>query len=1006
MLNMTKPTPRTHISWTLYGSIALLITLALLSLYLVRPSFIQFLNYRLTDLIIASDDSPFPSEAVVLVDLDEKSLSQYGQWPWPRCRLASLMEILREKGPVSIGLDMILAEPDRTSPNNWRRDLANDMGYDVAFPDLPHELPDYDAILAETLSKGPFVLGFKFLFEDKGQISHACSLHPANLVWIKHETRALLRKDDVFKAKGVDCNLIQLSNAVSYSGFLNAAPDSDGLLRRVPLLIQYQDQYYPSFALATLMQAMQATQLIVKISGSGHPYLLVKDRAIPMDRKGHMRLHFSVHRTPLIRISARDLLEDRIPASEIQGKIVFIGSSASGLERIFQTAGKFPAHEMEIHALLVNSILGDRFILENSSTLLWEIGAGIFMAMVCVFCIAGLGVFSSGLIVLLLILGSWQGAVSLFKFGDVLFSPLFPASAAFFLYTTLTIFKYWAGRRAAQKEALDALVSLKTRETQLDSIIKAVPDIIFRLDTDGKVTFVSSAIAKYNCRAEDLLGKRLLDMVSPDDREKAVYRINERRTGQRSTKELELRMQLPSPGECDEPAWRHFWVSAEGIYEQDPTGQHSFLGTQGILRDITEQKQVQSQLMQAKKMEAIGNLTAGVAHDLNNVLSGLVSYPELLLMDLPQNSPMRNPLLAIQKSGQKAASIVQDMLTLSRRGVPVKTILNLNRVVSDYIESPEFQMLMKNHPGIRVETQLQGDLLNIKGSPIHFSKTLMNLIINAAEAMPTGGTIFVYTRNIYLDTAINGYELIPQGEYVRLSVADEGVGISHENQKHIFEPFFTKKRMGRSGTGLGMSVIWATVKDHAGFIDVKSKEGEGTRIGIYLPVTREIADEKAIQPVLQDYLGTEKILVVDDIREQMEIAEKMLGRLGYRVESVSSGEEAVEYLRTHTVDLLVLDMIMPSGMDGLETYQRILEIHPQQRAIIASGFSESARVRTLQALGAGAFIQKPYTMEKVGMAVRGELDRERRGEDGALNRRAENPAALGAVHPHLHSPLG
>ena len=985
MFNAMKPASRTRTSCIgCYVFIALFITLALISLYLIRPPFIQFLNYRLKDLVLASDDSPIPADAVVLVDLDEKSLYRYGQWPWPRCRLARLAEKLRGRGAVSIGLDMILAEPDRTSPNNWRRDLVREMGYDVTFEDLPAELLDHDAMLSETLSKGPFVLGYKFLFEDKGPVSKACILHPANLVWINNETRDIFRPDNLFKAIGVDCNLTQLASAVSYSGFLNAAPDSDGLLRRIPLLIQYQNQCYPNFALATLMQAMKATQLIIKASGSGQPYLMVNDKGIPMDAKGRMRLHFPLNTRAPLKVSAQDILEDRLSVPDIRGKIALIGSTASGLERVFQTPGKSSVHEMEIHALLVNSILRDRYILENSRTLFWEIAIGILLAVICIFCVARMGVLASGLVALLMILGIWQGTIFLLRWSDMLFSPLFSVSVVCFLYTSLTIFKYWEGRRAAQKETLDALMSLKTRETQLDSIITAVPDIIFRLDTNGRVTFVSCAIFKYDCRPEDLVGKPLLDMVDPDEKAKAVYRVNERRTGQRSTNELELRMKLPSAGESEEPLWRQFLVSAEGIYEQNLTGQKSFLGTQGILRDITEQKKVQDQLMQAKKMEAIGNLAAGVAHDLNNVLSGLVSYPELLLMDLPEDSPMYKALLAIQKSGQKAADIVQDLLTLSRSGVAVNAILNLNQVVSDYIESPEFQVFLKNHPGIRVQTELESDLLNIKGSSTHFSKALMNLIINAAEAMPTGGTLSVCTQNIYLDTVINGYEFIPEGEYVQLSVVDEGVGISQENQKHIFEPFFTKKRMGRSGTGLGMSVIWATAKDHAGYINVESREGEGTRMDIYLPITRELADDRAIQPVLQDYLGTEKILVVDDIQEQMEIAKKMLSRLGYRVEGVSSGEAAVEYLSTHKVDLLVLDMIMPSGMDGLETYQRILEIHDRQRAIIASGFSESARVKKLQALGAGAFIQKPFTLEKIGMAVRQELDRK-----GA--REPENP---------------
>lgn len=958
-----------------YFLIAISTTFFLLFIYLIQPSFLQFLNFKVTDLILASDNSPMSSDAVVIVDLDNESLSRYGQWPWPRYRLAGLLEKINQKGAISIGLDMILAEPDRTSPGNWRQDLEKETGYNVTLKGLPAKMLDYDAILAETLSKGPFVLGYKFLFDNENHTAHDCVLHPAGLIWIQNETSSIFFPSELFQARKVDCNLRRFSTAVSYSGFLNAAPDSDGLLRRIPLLIQYQHHYYPAFALATLMQAMQVTQLIVKTSESGQPYLLLQNKKIPVDRKGHMRFYFPDQKTPVITISAQDVLEDNVNIPDIQGKIVFIGSSASGLEHVSQTPGRLLTHEMEIHAFLVNSILKDRFVLENAGTLLWEIFTGICIAVLCAVFIARMGIFFSGILSLLMIFGIWQGTVYVFRSNNILFSPLFPVSVMFFEYSTLTIFKYWKGRRKAQKETMDTLVCLQTREIQLDSIIKAVPDIIFRLDRDGRIIFVSPAINKYNCTPDDLLGKRLLDMVDPDERSKAVFRVNERRTGQRSTKELELKIRLPFSESCNDPQWRYFCVSAEGIYETDATGQKTFLGTQGLLRDITEQKQMQDQLVQAKKLEAIGNLAAGVAHDLNNVLSGLVSYPELLLMDLPEDSPMRKILLSIQKSGQKAADIVQDMLTLSRRGMVTDTVLNLNQVVSDYLESSEYQTLMKNYPDIRLQTHLNSDLLNIKGSSIHFSKAVMNLIINAAEAMPSGGVISVFTDNVYFDSEVNAYEIIPEGDYVRLSIEDEGVGISPENQQHIFEPFFTKKTMGQSGTGLGMTIIWAAAKDHQGFIDVKSQEGEGTRLDIYLPVTRDIINEKSLQPVLQDYLGTEKILVVDDIQEQLQITRKMLGKLGYEIHCVSSGEAALEYLKTQTVDLLVLDMIMPSGMDGLETYQQILKLHPHQKAIITSGFSESKRVKQLQALGAGSFVQKPYTLEKIGMAIRKELDR-------------------------------
>ena len=181
--------------------------------------------------------------------------------------------------------------------------------------------------------------------------------------------------------------------------------------------------------------------------------------------------------------------------------------------------------------------------------------------------------------------------------------------------------------------------------------------------------------------------------------------------------------------------------------------------------------------------------------------------------------------------------------------------------------------------------------------------------------------------------------------------------------------------MGCSGSGLGMTVVWNTIKDHAGFVDIHSREGDGTRFNVYLPVTREEANGTQHRVVLQDYTGTERILVVDDIPEQLDIAVRMLSRLGYQVASASGGEEAVAHVKANAVDLLVLDMVMPPGIDGLETYRRILKVHPGQKAIIASGYAPSDRVTTMQDLGAGEYIRKPYTMEKIGLAVRRELDR-------------------------------
>ncbi|MBW1752710.1 MAG: transporter substrate-binding domain-containing protein [Deltaproteobacteria bacterium] len=395
---------------------------------------------------------------------------------------------------------------------------------------------------------------------------------------------------------------------------------------------------------------------------------------------------------------------------------------------------------------------------------------------------------------------------------------------------------------------------------------------------------------------------------------------------------------------------------------------------EGVAADIKEEKRLEKRLLQSQKMEAVGTLAGGVAHDLNNILSGLVSYPELLLMDIPEDSPLRKPILTIQDSGQKAAVIVQDLLTLARRGVAITEVVNLNDIICDHLESPEHEKLKSFHPGIEFEVNLAPNPLNILGSSVHLSKTIMNLLFNAAEAMPDAGTITMSTSNQYLDRPVRGYEDVQEGDYIVLSVVDSGVGMSEEGLARIFEPFYTKKVMGRSGTGLGMAVVWGTVKDHHGYIDVQSKEGQGTAFTLYLPVTRKKrAKDESLLPI-EGYLGKgESILVVDDVEKQREIATGMLQKLGYSVTSVSSGEEAVEYMKNNSADLIVLDMIMDHGINGRETYERIIQFRPNQKAIIASGFSETGDVKAAQELGAGQYIKKPYTLEKIGIAVRDEL---------------------------------
>ncbi len=405
--------------------------------------------------------------------------------------------------------------------------------------------------------------------------------------------------------------------------------------------------------------------------------------------------------------------------------------------------------------------------------------------------------------------------------------------------------------------------------------------------------------------------------------------------------------------------------------------------TIAVIHDISKRKKLENdkiaalkKLQQAQKMEALGLLAGGVAHDLNNVLSGLVSYPELLLIDLPKDSPLRPAILTIKDSGKKAASIVDDLLTLARRGVVNTEIVNLNDIIADYLKSPEHKRMIRYHQNISIQTRLSQDLLNITGTSLHLSKTIMNLVSNAAEAIKNDGIIILSTSNQYMNTPIKGYDKIQKGDYVLLTIEDTGTGINSEELKRIFEPFYTSKIMGRSGTGLGMSVVWGTVQDQNGYILVDSSPGKGTKFQLYFPGARGEVPEKHEVISINDYAGNgETILVIDDVKEQRTIAQTILERLNYRVKTVSSGEKAIAYMTNNQADLLLLDMIMDPGIDGLETYIQILKQHPKQKAIIASGFSDNDSVKQAQRLGAGQYLKKPYTLEQIGSAFKKELDK-------------------------------
>ena len=499
-------------------------------------------------------------------------------------------------------------------------------------------------------------------------------------------------------------------------------------------------------------------------------------------------------------------------------------------------------------------------------------------------------------------------------------------------------------------------------EEKYKNLVNSLPEGIFILQ-NGRITFFNPGLERMTG-----LSSRQLSGADPD----LIFL---------SSCPGEEMKSKSTPGFIVQPDGNKIYIEkkvVEIVYNSAPALLFAIRDITERITSLQEKERLETEFEKAKKMEAFGLLAGGVAHDLNNVLSGIVSVPELLLMELPEGSHLIEPLLIMKDSGKRAAIIVDELLTLARGSAKVLEPVRLNDVIEDYLSSPEFDRVARFHPGVILIKNLDSALPLLNASGLHMRKIVMNLVSNAMEAIQEKGNVTLKTSRVQFSKKIlKGYERTTDGSYIRFSVKDTGPGISTQDLDRIFEPFYTKKVLGRSGTGLGLSIVWNTVHDHKGYIQVKSEKGE-TLFQIYFPVTKVLVE--AAQPdriyTLSDYKGhNETILVVDDVESQRKISRNMMKRLGYQVTVVSSGEDAIVYVRKNKVDLVVLDMIMDPGISGLDTFRELKIIDPDIRAVITSGYSKTRDVEKAQELGAGPFIKKPYSLELLGLTLKEELDK-------------------------------
>ncbi len=509
----------------------------------------------------------------------------------------------------------------------------------------------------------------------------------------------------------------------------------------------------------------------------------------------------------------------------------------------------------------------------------------------------------------------------------------------------------------------NAMLAKEKSEDRFRRILENIKDVYFESGLDGTISYCSpSVLDVFGYNQDELIGKNT-DILykTANDRQNLITPLQ--KSG--SVRDFDLFLKKKT-GEI-------FDASVNADFAYDDEGQPFEL--RGTIRDVTIANRTKEQLQRSKKMEAIGLMAGGVAHDLNNILSGVIGYPELLLQTLPTDSDLRKPIKAIHESGQRAATVVADLLTVARGAATIREILNLNKLIQEYADSPECHNLKELYPDITIQSHFDSTQATISCSPVHVKKCLMNLVLNAAEAMVDHGTINVSTNNQSINDASGLKHEMEAGEYVVLRIQDTGPGISEADLKHIFEPFYTKKIMGRSGTGLGLAVVWNTMEDHKGKVLVESSES-GTCFQLYFPQSRKkegFLSEKS--NTVQRTQANEHILVVDDEPQLRDIASQMLQSFGYHVDSVSSGELALQFVQEKPVDLIVLDMLMEPGMNGRQTYEAIIKLYPGQKAIIVSGFSESDDVEAAIRHGAGGFIKKPYSVVQLSQMVKETLNR-------------------------------